>query len=77
MVVTVSVFLKIAVPRFQKYIQLSEAHVELCQTSKMKHFVKMVTVFYPLFSKKCYILDVSEGSEYATDYKQTYCLQQR
>ena len=56
---------------------MSDAYSKPCQTTKIERFMNMVNVFQPLiiFAKHL-ILYVWEDSDYATDYKQAYCLQQ-
>ena len=50
-------------------LNLLEPYLEPCETSKMAYFAKIVNSFQPLtiFTKHS-ILDVSQGSEYSSDY---------
>ena len=55
----------------EKYIEvlifIAEVYSELCQTTKMKRFTKIVINYESLtIFAKCSILDVWQGSEYAS-----------
>ena len=52
-----------------KWSQMRQTFSELCQTSEMRRFMKIVNSFYSLtISAKHSILDVWEGSTYTYEY---------
>ena len=49
--------------------QLAESYSKSCQTTNTERFAKIINEFPPLITfPKLFILDVLQGSEYASDY---------
>ena len=49
--------------------QLAESYSKSCQTTNTGRFAKIINEFPPLITfPKLFILDVWQGSEYASDY---------
>ena len=49
--------------------QLAESYSKSCQTTNTERFPKIINEFPPLITfPKLFILDVWQGSEYASDY---------